>query len=89
MKNSVFLLLFLLSGCAAFGDAAYSYKKTKEGCVITIYSGRNLPAGAEADITNCNLKVKAASLEADTQQNSLIAMLMQLLLAKEEKPDAN
>ncbi len=64
MKMLSLTLIPLISGCASLGgNALYKYQKVGSDCTVTIDSGRILKAGATLELTDCNIKVSANSLE--------------------------
>ncbi len=86
MKFLLPLVCLLINGCASLtGNAFYKYeKRTDQTCVVTIDSGRRMSAGAELEITDCDVKVKTPSLEQGSANTAVIELLLNRLLPQNE-----
>jgi len=67
MKYLLLSSILVLTGCATSpwgtatsGGANYSYTKTKDGCMITINSARDIAGGSITIGNDCSVSVSAA-----------------------------
>lgn len=62
------------------GDAAYVYTKTADGCTISIDSRRAVQAGADVEISECDVKIKTGALDSPVQRDLALFNLITSLL---------
>ena len=87
MRTTLFIVLLtatsLLGGCATSpwgeatsGGAVYRYEKTQEGCTLTMTTARDVAAGGDVLIDDCNVTV---TVEGMSGSNTALAVIQSLV----------